>query len=145
MSKCWPSVTQLVLRDSILAQEVLLFYFWAYDNITLAAGIYCNQTTPKRFFHYILNIGAHINSGKESACKCRRWKTHGLNPWVRKIPWRRNGNLLHCFCLENCMDRGALRAKVKRVAKRAEHRLSADTHINSHTKIYFTDEALMNF
>ena len=25
-------------------------------------------------------------SGKESASHCRR---HGLNPWVRKIPWRR--------------------------------------------------------
>ena len=25
-------------------------------------------------------------SGKESACQCR---THGFDPWVRKIPWRR--------------------------------------------------------
>ena len=28
-------------------------------------------------------------SGKEPACQCRRHKRHGLNPWVRKIPWRR--------------------------------------------------------
>ena len=28
-------------------------------------------------------------SGKESACQCRRHKRQGLNPWVRKIPWRR--------------------------------------------------------
>jgi len=117
VSKWWPSITQLVLKASILAQVVLLFHFCAYDNITLVAGIYCNQTTPKRFFNYILNIRAHINSCKESACKCRRRKTHGLNPWVRKIPWRRNGNPLHCFCLENFMDRGALQAKVQRVAK----------------------------
>ena len=27
-------------------------------------------------------------SGKESACQCTR---HGLDPWVRKIPWRRKG------------------------------------------------------
>ena len=26
------------------------------------------------------------SGGKESACQCRR---HGFNPWVRKIPWRR--------------------------------------------------------
>ena len=27
-------------------------------------------------------------SGEESACQCTR---HGLDPWVRKIPWRRKG------------------------------------------------------
>ena len=28
-------------------------------------------------------------SGKESACQCRRCKRHALDPWVRKISWRR--------------------------------------------------------
>ena len=28
-------------------------------------------------------------SGKEPACKCRRCKRPGFNPWVGKIPWRR--------------------------------------------------------
>ena len=28
-------------------------------------------------------------SGKESICHCRRCKRLGLDPWVRKIPWRR--------------------------------------------------------
>ena len=28
-------------------------------------------------------------SAKESACQFRRWRRHGFNPWVRKIPWRR--------------------------------------------------------
>ena len=28
-------------------------------------------------------------SGKESACQCRRCKKRGLDPWARKIPWRR--------------------------------------------------------
>ena len=27
--------------------------------------------------------------GKERACQSRRRKRHGLDPWVRKIPWRR--------------------------------------------------------
>ena len=27
--------------------------------------------------------------GKESAFQCRRCKRHELDPWVRKIPWRR--------------------------------------------------------
>ena len=28
-------------------------------------------------------------SGKEPAHQCRRRKRRGLDPWVRKIPWRR--------------------------------------------------------
>ena len=28
-------------------------------------------------------------SGKEPSCHCRRCKRHGFDPWVRKIPWRR--------------------------------------------------------
>ena len=30
-----------------------------------------------------------LRSGKESACQCRRHKRHKFNPWVGKIPWRR--------------------------------------------------------
>ena len=29
------------------------------------------------------------SSGKEAACQCRRHKTHGFDPWVWKITWRR--------------------------------------------------------
>ena len=28
-------------------------------------------------------------SGEEPMCQCKRRKTHGFDPWVRKIPWRR--------------------------------------------------------
>ena len=28
-------------------------------------------------------------SGKELACQCRRHKRQGFDPWVGKIPWRR--------------------------------------------------------
>ena len=28
-------------------------------------------------------------SGKEPACQCRRHKRPGLDPWARKIPWRK--------------------------------------------------------
>ena len=30
------------------------------------------------------------HSGKESACPCRRRRRLGFDPWVRKIPWRRD-------------------------------------------------------
>ena len=28
-------------------------------------------------------------SGREPACQCRRHRSHGFDPWVGKIPWRR--------------------------------------------------------
>jgi len=28
-------------------------------------------------------------SGKESTCQCRRRRRHRFDPWVGKIPWRR--------------------------------------------------------
>ena len=35
--------------------------------------------------------------GKESTCQCRRLKRQGFNPWVGKIPWRRNWQLTPVF------------------------------------------------
>ncbi|KAB0362934.1 hypothetical protein FD754_007090, partial [Muntiacus muntjak] len=40
-----------------------------------------------------------------------------FDPWVRKIPWRRNENLLQYSCLENPMDRGAWQGRVHGVPK----------------------------
>ena len=34
-----------------------------------------------------------------------------LDSWVRKIPWKGNGNPFQCSCLENSMDRWAWWAK----------------------------------
>ena len=46
---------------------------------------------------------------KDSTCQCRRHKRHRLDPWVRKIPWGRQGNPYQYSCLENPVDRGARR------------------------------------
>ena len=56
-------------------------------------------------------------SGKEPACQCRRCKTRGCDPWVRRIPGGGHGNPLQHSRLENLMDRGAWRATVHGVAK----------------------------
>ncbi|XP_065764834.1 glomulin isoform X3 [Muntiacus reevesi] len=45
----------------------------------------------------------------------KRIRRPRFNPWVGKIPWRRNGTPLQYSCLENPMDRGAWRATVHRV------------------------------
>ena len=38
-------------------------------------------------------------SGKESICQCRRLKRLEFNPWVGKIPWRREWLLTPVFLL----------------------------------------------
>ena len=43
-------------------------------------------------FSYCSRIHVGFPSGvsdKEPACQCRRYKRHGFDPWVRKIPWKR--------------------------------------------------------
>ena len=56
-------------------------------------------------------------SGKEPTQQCRIYKRHGFDPWVGKIPWRRDDNPLQYSCLENFMDRGAWQPTAHRVAK----------------------------
>ena len=51
-------------------------------------------------------------SSKEPTCQCRRHKRHRLDPWVRKIPWRRTQQPTPLFLPKNPMDRGAWRATV---------------------------------
>ena len=55
--------------------------------------------------------------GKESNGQCRTCKKCGLDPWVGKIPWRREGYPLQSSCLGNPMDRGDWWATVHGVAK----------------------------
>ena len=78
--------------------------------------------------------------GKECTCPCRRCKTLGFNPWVEKIPWRRNGNPLQYSCLTNSMDRGAWWATAQAVSKSCtwlsdqEHKHTR-THTHTHTPL----------
>ena len=38
-----------------------------------------------------------LASGKESACQCRRHKSRGFDPWVRKILWSRKWHSTSVF------------------------------------------------
>ena len=58
---------------------------------------------------------------------CRRYRRPGFDPWVWKIPWRRNDNPLQYSCLENSMDRRAWWATIQGVAK-SHTWLSEHTH-----------------
>ena len=93
-------------------------------------------STAKHFFFTLLadHTHAHISlrlptwlSGKESASQCRRRKRFGFNPWVGKIPWRRNP--IQFSCLGNPMDRGVWWAAVHEVTK-------SRTRLNMHALLY---------
>ena len=57
------------------------------------------------------------SSGFQGVRMCLQSRRPRFNPWVGKIPWRREGNPLQYSSLENPMDRGAWRATVHRVTK----------------------------
>ena len=57
-------------------------------------------------------------SGKEPACQCRRLRDVGSISVLERSPGGGHGNLLHCSCLGNPMDRGAWQAIVHRIAKK---------------------------
>ena len=50
------------------------------------ASLKCLQKATRIFLDTGINRLPWWLSGKEPACQCRR---HGLDSWVRKIPWRR--------------------------------------------------------
>ena len=83
-------------------------------------------------------------SGNEPTWQCRRCRRWGFDPWVRKISWRRNGNLLQYSCLDNPMDRGAWQTTVHEVTKSWTW-LSNWAHVHACTHIYthtHTDQSL---
>ena len=68
---------------------------------------------------------------KHTAYKCRRCKTHGFDPWVRKIPWRRAWQLTPVFLPEQ--SHGPSSPVLARGSQRVGHDWSnlAPTHIAS--------------
>ena len=57
-------------------------------NMMLAVGL---SYIAFILLRYVPSVGFPGGaSGKEPTCQCRQHKRHMLNPWVRKIPWRRS-------------------------------------------------------
>ena len=52
--------------------------------------------------------------GKEFTYQCKRC---GFDPWVKKIPWRRNGNPFQYSCLESPTGRGDWQTTINGVTK----------------------------
>ena len=47
--------------------------------------------------YYYINGFPDGTSGKEPSCQCRKFKRHGFDPWVKKIPCRKVWKLTPAF------------------------------------------------
>ena len=65
--------------------------------------------------------------------QCRRF---GFDPWVGKIPWRREGYPLWHSCLENSMDRGAWWAIICGITKSWTQLSNWHIYTHTHTHTY---------
>jgi len=106
------------------AQNIEIVSAIPYAAFRMLRSTFCyakkNQKTLSTCIYALLNWSLGIARwlrGKESARQFRRHRRCGFDPWVGKIPWRRNGNPLQYSCLENLMDRGAWQATGHTVAK----------------------------
>ena len=71
-------ITSTLIRDSGNGKH------WIVPTLFLQLQPHCDSGAA-----YHNTRASQAASGKEPACQCRRHKRRGLNPWVRKIPWRR--------------------------------------------------------
>ena len=128
---------------SLLYLLLQVFSIWLLYLNTVKRAIYPLMkftTSP----HPLSSDGASKwRRGKESACQCRRCQRHGLDPWNRKIPWRRAWQPTPVSCLENPMNKGAWRATTHGVTKsNTTEWLSACTHTSSDIPLFNTVSSL---
>ena len=71
---------------------------------------------------------------KESSCQCGR---HRLDPWGRKISWRRKRHPLQYSCLGNPRDRGACRLQ-----SMGSQRVGQTEQLSLHRCIYCRKKSL---
>ena len=85
-------------------------------------------------------------SGKESTCQCRR---HRLNPWVKKIPWRRKWQPTPVFLLGKFHGQRSLTGYIVHgVAKCQKCWESEHTHIlmvREYTLCDYSSLSLLNY
>ena len=94
-----------------------MFFSISYSQgLTCQSWVFSNYRTKKTRFMFVRAFPGGA-TGREPACQCRTHERRRLDPWVKKIPWRRAWQPLQYSCLESPMDRGAWRAAVHKVAK----------------------------
>ena len=94
---------------------------------------------------YILGLPGWLR-GKESTCQCSRHQTHGFDPWVGKIPWRRKWQPTPVFLPGEPHGQRSLVQSIGSRESDTNERLStsieyiptfdiSDTHTHTHTHV----------
>ena len=89
---------QITLHDEQLKFQVLTYIYWDFFCLSLDAAF-------SRFICSHLGQQSPIFLAPGASFVHKR---HGLNNWVRKIPWGGHGNPLQCSCLEHPHGQGSL-------------------------------------
>ena len=84
-----------------------------------ASSVWCQWTVQILSYVYMPGLPWWLSS-KESACECRRC---GFDPWVGKIPWRRNWEPTAVFLPEESHGQKGLVGYSPWVCKRVGHNL----------------------
>ena len=101
--------------DGFLVEEENKHYFHQmFLSFRRGNGVSILCSGPGLNIWHLSLIGA---CGKETACQRRRYKRLRLDPWVRKIPWRRAWQRTPLFLPGEYHRQRACRATVHRVAK----------------------------
>ena len=93
-------------------QPTRLLHPWDCPGKSTGVGCHCLLLNGMLVFYYLYVLYYCL-----STCQCKRNRSH---PWVRKIPWRKNGNPFQYSCLGKPMDRGALQATVLGITKESD-------------------------
>ena len=116
---------------------ILIFPSLLQSYFSYCPQAYINIIVHIQYMYILYKLGFPGGAiVKETAFQCRRHKRCGFDSWIRKIPWRRNGNPLQYSCLEIPMNRGDWQSKTHRVTKSWTRLKRLSMHIHKQTKMH---------
>ena len=116
---------------------ILIFPSLLQSYFSYCPQAYINIIVHIQYMYILYKLGFPGGAiVKETAFQCRRHKRCGFDSWIRKIPWRRNGNPLQYSCLEIPMNRGDWQSTTHRVTKSWTRLKRLSMHIHKQTKMH---------
>ena len=120
--------TNLIFQRDSFVDQVSVFQgtFWTeqgWPSSCLEDGRVSKWQPPCLMHHAVSQGRPRWLSGREPTCQCRRRR---FDPWVRKIPWRREWRLIPTFLPGKCHGQRSRQAAVHKLTK-SQTRLSNKT------------------
>ena len=100
-------------------------HMWLWKKASLSLRASMLILPHLALYAWASQVALVVENPPANAGHIMRW---GLDPWVRKTPWRRKWQPTPVFSVESPMDRGAWRAIVLRVTKSGTQGKRRSTH-----------------